>query len=63
MAKKSGTTEELVGDPGFEPGTSTMSTWRSTPELIALLIFRALGVPPERIALHFQAPDRGRVRY
>ena len=26
----------LVGDAGFEPATSTMSTWRSTPELIAL---------------------------
>ena len=25
----------LVGDGGFEPPTSTMSTWRSTPELIA----------------------------
>ena len=28
----------LVGDGGFEPPTSTMSTWRSTPELIALSI-------------------------
>ncbi len=27
----------LVGDGGLEPPTSTMSTWRSTPELIALL--------------------------
>ncbi len=27
---------ELVGDGGLEPPTSTMSTWRSTPELIAL---------------------------
>ena len=27
--------EGLVGDAGFEPATSTMSTWRSTPELIA----------------------------
>ena len=26
----------MVGDGGFEPPTSTMSTWRSTPELIAL---------------------------
>ena len=26
----------VVGDGGFEPPTSTMSTWRSTPELIAL---------------------------
>ena len=26
----------LVGDGGLEPPTSTMSTWRSTPELIAL---------------------------
>ena len=26
---------KLVGDGGFEPPTSTMSTWRSTPELIA----------------------------
>src|SRR5690606_7519649 len=25
----------VVGDGGFEPPTSTMSTWRSTPELIA----------------------------
>ena len=25
----------LVGDGGLEPPTSTMSTWRSTPELIA----------------------------
>jgi hypothetical protein len=25
----------VVGDAGFEPATSTMSTWRSTPELIA----------------------------
>ena len=25
----------MVGDGGFEPPTSTMSTWRSTPELIA----------------------------
>ncbi len=30
---------DLVGDGGFEPPTSTMSTWRSTPELIALLHF------------------------
>ena len=29
-------TGKLVGDAGFEPATSTMSTWRSTPELIAL---------------------------
>ncbi len=27
---------KLVGDGGLEPPTSTMSTWRSTPELIAL---------------------------
>jgi hypothetical protein len=27
----------LVGDGGLEPPTSTMSTWRSTPELIALI--------------------------
>ena len=40
--KKSGTSGELVGDAGFEPATSTMSTWRSTPELIALLLPRAL---------------------
>ena len=26
----------MVGDGGLEPPTSTMSTWRSTPELIAL---------------------------
>ena len=36
MLKKSGVLWELVGDAGFEPATSTMSTWRSTPELIAL---------------------------
>ena len=40
--KKSGTSGELVGDAGFEPATSTMSTWRSTPELIALQLPRAL---------------------
>ena len=28
--------DRVVGDGGFEPPTSTMSTWRSTPELIAL---------------------------
>ena len=26
---------EVVGGAGFEPATSTMSTWRSTPELTA----------------------------
>ncbi len=36
FVKKSGILEELVGDAGLEPATSTMSTWRSTPELIAL---------------------------
>jgi hypothetical protein len=35
FVKKSGILEELVGDAGLEPATSTMSTWRSTPELIA----------------------------
>ena len=29
----------MVGDGGFEPPTSTMSTWRSTPELIAQKIW------------------------
>ena len=29
---------ELVGDGGLEPPTSTMSTWRSTPELIARFV-------------------------
>ncbi len=48
FVKKSGTSRELVGDSGFEPLTSTMSTWRSTPELIAL--FNA-------------SPVGGRVRY
>ncbi len=39
---------KLVGDGGLEPPTSTMSTWRSTPELIAL---------------HYLPLIRGRVRY
>ena len=34
---KSGLLQGLVGDAGLEPATSTMSTWRSTPELIARL--------------------------
>ena len=57
----------MVGDAGFEPATSTMSTWRSTPELIALLILRAFDGPPELIALlilrAFDGPLKGRVRY
>ena len=36
---------ELVGDGGLEPPTSTMSTWRSTPELIAQT---ELPLPPVR---------------
>jgi hypothetical protein len=36
VAQKGQSREGLVGDGGFEPPTSTMSTWRSTPELIAL---------------------------
>ncbi len=38
----------LVGDGGFEPPTSTMSTWRSTPELIAQseIVLPPCRVPP-----------------
>ena len=38
----------LVGDDGFEPTTSTMSTWRSTPELIALSKHPAFACVPLR---------------
>ncbi len=47
----------LVGDGGLEPPTSTMSTWRSTPELIALFLKgyfpqpALVPVPTELIAL------------
>ncbi len=45
----------VVGDGGFEPPTSTMSTWRSTPELIAQL---KQCVPAEKRATKIlKAPD------
>ena len=37
LSQSNAWTGKLVGDAGFEPATSTMSTWRSTPELIALI--------------------------
>ncbi len=45
----------LVGDGGLEPPTSTMSTWRSPPELIAhFLSFKVLGCLKLKIISKYQ---------
>ena len=45
----------LVGDGGLEPPTSTMSTWRSPPELIAhFLSFKFLGYVKHKIITKYQ---------
>ena len=60
---KSGLLQGLVGDAGLEPATSTMSTWRSTPELIARLSTSDRAFKPLVCPKGVGAPLAGAVRY
>jgi hypothetical protein len=60
---KSGLLQGLVGDAGLEPATSTMSTWRSTPELIARLSTSDRAFSPLSAQKGSGAPLAGAVRY